>query len=128
MSIEKKIEDLIDSINKNTAALIALAGSPVADAKAAAKPAAAKPAKTEAQKVAERVKATEAAAEDAEPAPTKEAVGLAVEAMLKANLKAQAVELLGKHGAKSASGVVAQGVEVMAAFIEDAKELLALAA
>jgi hypothetical protein len=85
-----------------------------------------KPAKSEEQLVAEaaaRVAATEAAA-DAEEAPTgatKEAVGKAVEAMLKANKRKEAVALLKKFGAESVSSLAATNYD---AFVEEADGVL----
>jgi hypothetical protein len=125
MSIEKKIEDLIASIDLNTAALIALSNAPIATAptKPVAAPKPAKPVKTEAQAAAEvaaRIKATEDAAM-ASTALSGETVGSVIESMLKANKRKEAIELLGKFGAKSASGISADQTE---AFIEAANEIL----
>lgn len=65
----------------------------------------AKPVKTEEQ-LAQEAAAAEAAADTAdESAPTREAVGLAVESMLKANKRTEAVALLKKFGAASVSAL-----------------------
>ncbi len=131
--IEKKIEDLIASIDANTAALVLLVKAPVASpdhAKNLAKAEKVKAPKPDPEKAAAaRIAATEAAAEkdeDADAAPTKEAVALVIETLLKANLRAQAITLLKKHspGNVSATGVFEQGAEVSTAFINEASEIL----
>jgi hypothetical protein len=78
-----------------------------------------KPAKSEEQLVqeaAERIAKTEAEAETPAGA-TKEAVGKAVEAMLKANKRKEAVALLKKFGAESVSSLAAANYD---AFVEEA--------
>ena len=111
MSIEKKIEDLIASIDANTKALIALAGAPKAET----------PAK-EPKKVAEQPKVEE----KPEPTgPTKEQVAKAIEQCLKAGKKAELITLLKTFkGAGNATAVFEQGADVAAAFIEGAEALL----
>ena len=117
MSIEKKIEDLIASIDANTAALVKFAGGgQAADAKpatpAATKPAATKPAaKTEEQ------------LSDEATGATKEAVGKAVEAMLSANKRKEAIALMKEVKADplSVSGIPESAYE---AFLEGAEAIL----
>jgi hypothetical protein len=70
--------------------------APAAPAKSAAKPAAAK-------KAAPVV--DDAEAEEAGEEVTKEQVGESIEALLNNNLRAQAIKLFAKYGAKSLSGV-----------------------
>ena len=110
MTIEKKIEDLIDALDRNTAAL----ASSAAGCAVAAKPKEeSKPAKTE-EKVVEEATSIK-----------PEAVKGAVDGMLKANRRDDAIELLASFsGAKSASDITKQGQEVMAAFIAKAEEIL----
>jgi hypothetical protein len=107
MSIEKKIEDLIASIDANTQALIALAAAPVA----ADKP---DPVKTpnKPKVVKEEPKKVEA--------PT-ETVGSMIEKMLKANKRKEAIELLKSFSATKASDILEENVE---AFIEGAQSIL----
>lgn len=106
--IESKIDELIAALDRNTAAL---AGSAKPKADKPKKEAA--PAKTEEKVVAE--------ATGIKP----EAVKGAVDGMLKANRRDDAIELLASfNGAKSASDITKQGQEVMAAFIEKAEEIL----
>lgn len=122
MSIEKKIEDLIDALDRNTAALGA---KPVA--KAVAPKSDKKPAKSEDQVVAEAVAKAAAVAEAADETPSirPEAVKGAVDGMLKANRRDDAIALLASfNGAKSASDITKQGQEVMAEFIAKAEEIL----
>jgi hypothetical protein len=117
--IEKKIEDLIDALDRNTAALMG------AKTTTAAK----KPAKSEEQVIAEA--AAKAAAQEAaevsaaEGATTPEAVKAALDSLLKANKRKEAIALLGSfEKATNVTGIVAQGGEVMAAFVEKANEIL----
>jgi chorismate mutase len=137
MSIEKKIEDLIASIDKNTAALIALVGTPIATAKpVAAAPKVvklAKPAKSEEEVVQEFVAkaAAKAAAEDAAEVQAVEGTATAARVesvigdMLKANKRKEAIGLLASfNGAKSKTGIIEQGADVMAAFVEQAEAIL----
>ena len=86
--------------------------TPATPAKPAATPAkpaakaATKPAKSEEQIVAEAVAKGAAEAEAAaDAAPTKEDVGKAIQSMLQANKRAEAVALLKEYNASSASGV-----------------------
>ncbi len=89
------------------------------------KPAKAKPgrpAKQPAKSEEELVK--EAAVVEAEPesdAPTKEAIGLAVESMLKANKRKEAVALLKQFGAESVSGLAQ---DKYADFLDEAQTVL----
>jgi hypothetical protein len=106
MSIEKKIEDLIASIDANTQALIALAAAPVA----ADKPESVKTPKPKVVK--EEPKKVEA--------PT-ETVGSMIEKMLKANKRKEAIELLKSFSATKASDILEENVE---AFIEGAQSIL----
>jgi len=102
----------------------ATAPKPAAAAKPA-KPAA--PAKTEEQLVAEfaaEEAAKQAAADAAEAttaAVTVEVVGDAIQAMLSANKRKEAINLLAKFGAKSASSVAE---EDRAAFVTEAEAIL----
>lgn len=121
--IETKIQELIEAIDANTLALQLLAGKPVETDEKPAK--AAKPAKAtvisakEANKIQEKVLASATP-----PAVTDADVSKAIESLLKANKRAEAIELLKKHGAKSASAINSQGPEVQAAFIAGAEEIL----
>jgi len=127
MSIDKKIDDLISALDRNTSALMlskAAGGSaPAALAKPAKPPKA--PAKSEEQLVAEaqaRVAATEQAVEEAESSgPTKEQAGAALQALLAANLKPAAIALLKKFKVASLSGLAESDYE---AFIAEANEAL----
>ena len=106
---------------------------------AAAKPAAAKPAATTAAKpaAAKPAAAKPAAATAAKPAATKKAevdpdakklVGDKVNELLRANKREEAVALLGSFdGAQSATGIVAQGDEVIQSFLTQADEILTAA-
>lgn len=112
--IETKIDELIAAIDKNTAALIALAGKPIATAEKAAK--VVKPVKAEPKPEPEIVK------NEPDLAPQVEK---AIESMLKANKRKEAVALLASfNGAKSKTGIIEQGAEVMAAFLEGAESVL----
>ena len=136
MSIEKQITDLIASLDKNTAALIILANAPIATAKpVAAAPKtvkAVKPAKSEEELVQEFVakEAAKAAAEDAadaavEGTATAEQVEAAIGNMLKANKRKEAINLLASfNGAKTKTGIIEQGADVMTAFVEQAEAIL----
>lgn len=124
VSIEQRIDDLIDALDRNTAALGAkLPGEAPAKAKPAA--AAKKPAKTEEQLVAEIVAknaATEIAKDDG---PTLEDVKAAINKMLKANKRNAAIALLASFdGATNAPTLQAQGSDVMSAFITKAEDIL----
>lgn len=105
--IEESIAKLIASIERNTAALIALADKPEPKAAPAAKapPKASKPAPEPAP----------------EAVPTKEEASKAVEALLKANKRAEAIALLGKFKAKAVSGIAESDY---AAFVEAANAVL----
>ena len=113
--IETKIDELIAALTANTAALTKTAPTTVVAGKAASPKVVKKlPAKTEEQVVAE---ATSTA--------TPEAVKAAVDSMLKANKRDEAIALLASFdGAKSASAISEQGADVMAQFIEQANEIL----
>ena len=115
-----------------------LEGTPVAPV-VAAKPAApkfvklAKPAKSEEEVVQEFVAkaAAKAAAEDAaevaavEGTATPERVEAVIGDMLKANKRKEAIGLLASfNGAKSKTGIIEQGADVMAAFVEQAEAIL----
>jgi hypothetical protein len=127
MSIEKKIEDLIASIDANTAALVKFAGGgQAADAKpatpAATKPAATKPAATKPAATKPAAKTEEQLSDEATGA-TKEAVGKAVEAMLSANKRKEAIALMKEVKADplSVSGIPESAYE---AFLEGAEAIL----
>lgn len=108
--IETKIDELIAALDRNTAAQASCAAKPAKESKKAA---AAVPAKTE-EKVVEEASGIR-----------PEAVKGAVDGMLKANRRDEAIALLASfNGAKSASDITKQGQEVMAAFIEKAEEIL----
>jgi hypothetical protein len=119
MTIEKKIEDLIASIDANTAALITLAG------KQPDSPA-------EPEKTVKPVKAVSKV--KAQPEPVKEEVQKislesqvekAIESMLKANKRKEAIALLASfNGAKSKTSIIEQGEDVMAAFLEGTEAIL----
>ena len=113
MSIEKKIEDLIASIDANTAALVALAGKPAAVAPKAAK---------EPKKPVEEPK-KEVAPEPT--GPTKQQIAKTIEQCLKAGKKAELIAVLKTfNDAGNATAVFAQGPEASQAFIEAAEALL----
>lgn len=97
--------------------------------KPAATTAAKKPVKTEEQLVAEAAAAAAAAESaadaDADGGISPDAVKAKVDELLKANKRNETIALLFSFdGAKAASGINAQGQEVMAAFIEQADEIL----
>jgi hypothetical protein len=125
LSIEKKIEDLIDAIEKNTAALLGAkpAASTAPAAVAATKTASSKPkgapAKTEEQLVAEATK-TES------PSLTVDDVKKAVDKLLKANKRQDAIDLMADfEGAKNATEVAKLGEEAIESFVKQANDLLA---
>jgi hypothetical protein len=110
--IEKKIEDLIDAIDRNTAAL--LGSNKAAPAAKAPKKAA------ETKAVVEEVAAVEES-----PSVAPEAVKAALDSLLKANKRKEAIALLATfEKATNVTAIVAQGGDVMAAFIEQANEIL----
>lgn len=111
--LEQKIEALIDAIEKNTAALL---GNKVA----AATPA---PAAAKAAKASKPAPKAEAPVEEVEEAagPTKDAVSKAVESLLKANKRQEAIDLMAQFKAKSVSTIQESDY---AAFIEAADEIL----
>jgi hypothetical protein len=125
--IEKKIEDLIDAIDRNTAALL---GVGKGEKLIAAKPVAAKkPVKSEEQVVAEI--AAKSAVQEAETTATEESgvtlesVKAALDSLLKANKRKEAIALLASfEKATNVTSIVAQGAEVMAAFIQEANGIL----
>lgn len=111
MTIEASLERIATALESLAAQAPA---APVATAKVVDKPA--KSPKAEAPK-AEPKKA-------AEPDP-KELVGKAIEKLLKAGKRDKAVALLGTfNGAKSASGVLEQGVDAVSAFLAGAEGIL----
>jgi len=112
--IEKKIEDLIDAIDRNTAALL---GSAVKTEKAS---------KKTVVKVVEETKAVEEESPSVAPeAVSPEAVKAALDSLLKANKRKEAIALLATfEKATNVTAIVAQGGDVMAAFIEQANEIL----
>ena len=110
MSIETKIDELIAALDRNTAAQAGCAKQPKAE----------KP-----KKEAAPAKTEEKVVEEAASTIKPEAVKGAVDGMLKANRRDDAIELLASFsGAKSASDITKQGQEVMAAFIAKAEEIL----
>jgi hypothetical protein len=128
--IENKIDALIVAMN-NLAAVIA-GGAPAAPAAtlitavqaAAPKPKADKPKKTAAKSEEELVKEIAQAAEAEEettPAVSKDQVSAAVQEMLKANKRQEAIDLLAKFKAKSVSGLAEADY---AAFVDGANEVL----
>jgi alpha-galactosidase/6-phospho-beta-glucosidase family protein len=136
MTIETKIDDLIAALDRNTAAL---AGAKTAGnsfttgmnspsqqlTPPAAVKATKKPAKSEEQVVAESVAKREAQEIAADEGPTLAQVKKAVDSLLKANKRDAAIKLLASFGsAKSATGIVEQGAEVMAQFIAKADDIL----
>ena len=111
--IEKKIEDLIDAIDRNTAALLGSAGKTDKQPEKA-------PRKT-AVKAVEETKAVE----EESPSVAPEAVKAALDSLLKANKRKEAKALLATFdSATNVTAIVAQGADVMAAFIEQANEIL----
>lgn len=108
MTIEASLERIANAL-ESLAATQQTTAAPVKEPKAD------KPAKT--PKV-------EPAKKPAEPDP-KELVGKAIENLLKANKRTEAVDLLATfNGAKSASGVLEQGAEAVAKFLAGAEEIL----
>lgn len=92
-----------------------------------------KPAKSEEEVVQEFVSkaAAKAAAEDAaevaavEGTATAEQVEAAIGNMLKANKRKEAINLLASfNGAKTKTGIIEQGADVMTAFVEQAEAIL----
>ena len=88
-----------------------------------------KPAKSEEEVVQEFV--SKAAAEDAsevaavEGTATAEQVEAAIGNMLKANKRKEAINLLASfNGAKTKTGIIEQGADVMTAFVEQAEAIL----
>jgi hypothetical protein len=115
MSIEQQLYDLIDVIQKNTIALQNLLQAPVASTTKAEKPV-----KAAAKVAAPKVE------EVAPPAgPSAADVEARIDSMLKANKRKEAIALLASfNGAKSKTGIIEQGAEVMAAFVEGADAIL----
>ena len=109
--IEQKIDDLIASIDKNTAALEALRKDGTEKVK---------PVKTAVAEKAKPVKTAEPVVEEP-TGPTKDEVSKAVENLLKANKRTEAIALMEKFGAKSVSTVKESDY---AAFLEAADEIL----
>jgi hypothetical protein len=112
MSLEDKIDSLIASLDKNTAALSH--GFSPATSAPVTKPA--KPAKPVKVKEIE-----EPALVPEEAVPTADTVSSVIESLLKANKRHEAIGLLKKYNAKSASGVTDDDAE---AFIADAQSVL----
>jgi hypothetical protein len=111
--IENYIDDLIAAIDRNTAALL---GSDKTD-----KQPAEKVSKKAAVKVVEETKAPVEATNIVAP----EAVKSALDSLLKANKRKEAIALLATfEKATNVTAIVAQGGDVMAAFIEQANEIL----
>lgn len=111
--LEQKIEALTAAIEKLSATLAGASVSPVVD----------KPVKAE--KPAKVAKAAEPKAEPkSEDSNQSVLVEKAIESMLKANKRKEAIALLDKFGAKSKTGIIEQGAEVMAAFLEGAQDVL----
>jgi hypothetical protein len=131
--IEQKIADLIVSIDKNTAALLALVGK---EPKAPPSKKQTPTMKSEEDLIAEglarqraldaKKDAEEEAAQVAKDAgPTKEQVAKAIEKCLKADKKAELIEALkGFGGATNATAVFAQGPAIAQKFIDSAEDLL----
>lgn len=118
MSIETKIDELIAALDRNTAAQAGCAKQPKAE-----KPK--KPDKGQEGWVPSRDRLTEEKVVEEATSIKPEAVKGAVDGMLKANRRDDAIELLASFsGAKSASDITKQGQEVMAAFIAKAEEIL----
>jgi uncharacterized protein (DUF2267 family) len=122
--IEDKIDALIAAMNNLTAVIAG--GSPavntpaVAATTAAPKPKADKPKKAPAKSEEEIVKEVAQAAE-AEVTVTKDQVSAAVQEMLKANKRQEAIDLLASFKAKSVSGLAEADY---AAFVDGANEVL----
>jgi hypothetical protein len=127
-------EQMHTFLNSDEVQQIVPAGTPAAAPKPAApapvaapknpvgRPPKAKPAKTEEQLVAEATAAAAAEAEaDDSPVATKEDAGKALNALLSANLRAQAVALLKKFGAASLSLIPA---DKYGEFVAEANALL----
>jgi len=113
MSIEKKIEDLIDALDRNTAAITG-----AVPPQTTAEPKAPKAVKVKAEPKPEPK--PEPVAESLEPKVEK-----AIESMLKANKRKEAIALLASfNGAKSKTSIIEQGEEVMQKFLDGAEEIL----
>lgn len=113
MSIESILERIASSLEAIAAKATAPTGAPVADAKQTAArtekaAAAAKPVKTEPKK-------------EEPQAASDEEVGKVIGALLAANMKDAAIELLGTFGAKSKSTLKPESYE---AFVKAGNELL----
>jgi uncharacterized protein (DUF2267 family) len=124
--IEDKIDALIAAMNNLTAVIAG--GSPATNTPAivatvvatAPKPKADKPKKAPAKSEEEIVKEVAQAAE-AEVTVTKDQVSAAVQEMLKANKRQEAIDLLASFKAKSVSGLAEADY---AAFVDGANEVL----
>jgi uncharacterized protein (DUF2267 family) len=114
--IEDKIDALIAAMNNLTAAIVGGATPAVAPAK----PKADKPKKAPPKSEEEIVKEVAQAAE-AEVTVTKDQVSAAVQEMLKANKRQEAIDLLASFKAKSVSGLAEADY---AAFVDGANEVL----
>jgi hypothetical protein len=122
--IEDKIDALIAAMNNLTAAIVGgseKAPPPVivATVVAPAKPKADKPKK--AAKTEEEIVKEVAQAAEAEVIVTKDQVSAAVQEMLKANKRQEAIDLLARFKAKSVSGLAEADY---AAFVDGANEVL----
>jgi hypothetical protein len=123
MSIEQKITDLIASLDKNTAALIALAGAPKAPKGSVG--ISTTPAVDQLKKAEKPAKVVvEPTPEPEVTGPTKEQVAKAIEQCLKAGKKPELIVLLKSFNAANATALFAQGPEVSQNFIEAASDLL----
>jgi hypothetical protein len=124
MSIEKTLQDIVDALKANTTALQALAGKgePPATQEVKTPPVSAK---VKAQAKAVAAPKVEAPVEEVASGPNAADVEAKIDAMLKANKRKAAIDLLASfNGAKSKTGIIEQGAEVMAAFVEGADEIL----
>jgi uncharacterized protein (DUF2267 family) len=122
--IEDKIDALIAAMNNLTAAIVGgseKAPPPVivATVVAPAKPKADKPKK--AAKTEEEIVKEVAQAAEAEVTVTKDQVSAAVQELLKANKRQEAIDLLARFKAKSVSGLAEADY---AAFVDGANEVL----
>jgi uncharacterized protein (DUF2267 family) len=122
--IEDKIDALIAALDRLTTVIIGegvMSATAVAPAVVApAKPKADKPKKAPAKSEEEIVKEVAQAAE-AEVTVTKDQVSAAVQEMLKANKRQEAIDLLASFKAKSVSGLAEADY---AAFVDGANEVL----
>jgi nicotinamidase-related amidase len=118
--IEDKIDALIAAMNNLTAAIVGSTVAPPPPPVTPAKPKADKPKKAPAKSEEEIVKEVAQAAE-AEVTVTKDQVSAAVQELLKANKRQEAIDLLARFKAKSVSGLAEADY---AAFVDGANEVL----